>query len=358
VARVLDRGQFILGPEVEDFEREFAAYLGIGHAVGVGSGTAAIELALRALSIGPGDAVFTVSHTSVATVAAIELAGARPVLVDIDPASFTMDPGSLGAAVRSVQDGRHGPLRPAAVLPVHLYGHPAPMGQLCDVARQHGLWIVEDASQAHGARIGGTAVGTFGDAGAFSLYPTKNLGAMGDAGVLVCRDTALAERVRRLRQYGWTRPQHSEEPGTNSRLDEVEAAILGIRLRQLEPENDRRRRLAGLYSSALSGRLVCPATAAGCAHVFHQYVVRTANRDRLISHLAAAGIDAAVHYPAPVHLQPAYRGRLPMAPEGLPVTEMVSGQILSLPVHPHLADAELHRVIAAVESFAGSLFPV
>ncbi len=357
VARVLDRGRFILGPEVEGFEREFAAYVGIGHAVGVGSGTAALELALRALSIGPGDAVFTVSHTSVATVAAIELAGARPVLVDIDPASFTMDPVSLDAAIRSVRDGRHGLLRPAAVLPVHLYGHPAPMAPLCELARRQGLRIVEDASQAHGARIGGTAVGTFGEVAAFSLYPTKNLGAMGDAGVLVCRDGTLEERVRRLRQYGWSRPQHSEEPGTNSRLDELQAAILRIRLSGLEPENDRRRQLAGLYSAALSQRLLCPATVAGCTHVFHQYVVRTANRGRLMHHLAEAGIDAAVHYPTPVHLQPGYRGRVALAPDGLPVTEAVSGQILSLPVHPHLTEEDLHRVIAAVESFPGSLSP-
>ena len=357
VSRVLDQGQYILGPEVEAFEREFAAFVGTGDAVGVGTGTAAIELALKALEVGNGDAVFTVSHTSGATIAAIELAGARPVFVDIDRSTFVMDPRSLESAIAAVDSGIHGALRPAAVIPVHLYGHPAPMPEILRIARQHKLRIVEDASQSHGARIGEIQTGTFGEAGAFSLYPTKNLGALGDGGILACGHPGLADRVRRLRQYGWRQPQCSEEPGTNSRLDELQAAILRIRLRRLEEENVQRRQLAARFNRDLADRLACPRTADGCVHAFHLYVVRTAARDRLRSHLAESGIDAGVHYPLPVHLQPAYLNRLPMAPGGLPVTESVSGQILSLPLHPHLTEEEADRIVSAVNSFPGNLLP-
>lgn len=354
VERVFDGGHYILGPEVAAFEAEFAAYVGTRHGIGVASGTAALELALRSLSIGPGDAVFTVSHTSVATVAAIELVGATPVLIDIDPATYTMDAGDLEAALdRFAAGGSVSLPRPKAILPVHLYGHPADMLAIRRIADARGLRIVEDCSQAHGARIGSQAVGTFGDAAAFSLYPTKNLGAIGDAGAITTNDTALAERLRKLRQYGWDRPQHSLEPGTNSRLDELQAAILRVKLPGLERANARRRELASRYDSGLSGSgIVTPPVTGGAVHAYHQYVIRTSRRDALQRHLAAHGIDAGIHYPLPVHRQPAYADRLFCGPRNLRVTDAVSREILSLPVHPNLSDDEAGQVLESVLAFA------
>lgn len=353
VARVLDSGVYILGSEVESFEREFSGYLGAGFAVGVSSGTAAIELALRALSVGPGDAVFTVSHTSVATVAAIELVGATPVLLDVDCETFTLDPADLEATIESVASGIFGrPLRPKVVIPVHLYGHPASMSEIVRICRANSLQIVEDASQAHGARIGNTPVGLTGDLGAFSLYPTKNLGALGDAGVVVGRDPDLVGRIRRLRQYGWDRPQNSVMAGTNHRLDEIQAAILRSKLPYLESWNRRRREIASRYHSELpSARLQLPRIQEGCTHVFHQFVVRSPERDLLRSHLLARGVEAGIHYPKPVHLQSAYAGRLAVGVSGLRCTEDISGQILSLPVHHDLTDDEVTRVIETIKSF-------
>src|SRR6266478_9925667 len=316
IARVLMSGQYILGHEVEVFEAAFAAWLGVGHAVGVGSGTDAIELALRACGIGPGELVFTVSHTAVATVAAIERAGAVPVLVDIEPGGFTMDPASLAAALRALPPGR-----PAAILPVHLYGEPADLAPIRELARRHHLYLIEDCAQSHGAAYRGRPTGSFGDIACFSFYPTKNLGALGDAGMTTTDDPELAVALRELREYGWRERYVSARTGINTRLDPLQAAILAARLPRVGDDNARRQRIAACYDQGLQGLpLVLPRRRAERSHVFHQYVVRTPERDRLREHLRAAQIGTGIHYPVPVHLQPAYR-KIAIGPTGLAHTE-------------------------------------
>jgi dTDP-4-amino-4,6-dideoxygalactose transaminase len=309
VRRVLDSGWYILGPEVGAFEAEFASYLGLKEAIGVASGTDAVELALRGLEIGPGDAVYTVSNTAVATVAAIERAGATPILVDVGEGTGTMDPDSLA---RAVSAGSAGDARPAAVVAVHLYGQPAPMDEILAIARTAGLCVVEDCAQAHGARLDGRMAGTMGHVAAFSFYPTKNLAALGDGGCVVTDDATAATRIRELRQYGWRQRYVSAVPGLNSRLDEVQAAVLRARLPRLETDNDRRREIAARYDAGLQGSAVTlPVARSGVGHVYHQYVIRAARRDHLVSRLRDSGIGTAIHYPVPIHLQPGYAGRLP-----------------------------------------------
>jgi len=345
VQRVLNGGWYILGQEVRAFETEFAAFVGCRHGIGVANGTDALVLALRGLGVGPGDLVATVSHTAVATVAAIELAGATPLLLDVEPTRYCLDPAALETAFR--RDGA----RIKAVVPVHLYGHPADMPSILALARAQGAAVLEDCSQAHGAALDGRQVGTFGDVAAYSLYPTKNLGALGDGGVLVTDDDALAERIRALREYGWRERYISDIQGMNSRLDELQAAILREKLPHLAADNDRRRAVAARYDAGLQGPgLTLPAAAAGARHVYHQYVVRTAARDRLRQRLKEAGIGSNVHYPAPVHRQPAYAGRVPVGPGGLAATEAMQAEILSLPMYPELSDAAVDRVVAAVRA--------
>ena len=347
VARVLASGQYILGPEVAAFEAAFAAWLGIGHAIGAGSGTDAIELALRACGIASGDLVFTVSHTAVATVAAIERAGAVPVLVDIEPAGFTMDPASLAAAVRDPPPGRS-----AAILPVHLYGEPADLAPIQELARRHGLRLIEDCAQSHGAAYCGRPTGSLGDIACFSFYPTKNLGALGDAGMTVTDDPELAVALCELREYGWRERYVSARSGINTRLDPLQAAILAARLPRLADDNARRQAIAARYDKGLQGLpLALPRRRAECSHVYHQYVIRTAERDRLREHLRAARIGTGIHYPVPVHLQPAYRGRLGEFPAGLPETTRAMREILSLPIFPQLAADRVDRVIAEIRRF-------
>lgn len=342
--RVLDSGWYILGQEVTAFEAEFAPVAGAAWAVGVANGTDAIVLALEALGIGHGDAVVTVSHTAVATVAAIEIAGATPVLVDVD-AMHGLDPVALEAVLRADPTGG----RIKAVVPVHLYGQPVDLGAVLDVAGRYGIAVVEDASQAHGALWRGRPVGGFGDAAAFSLYPTKNLGALGDAGVLTTNDAGLAGRVRELRQYGWRDRFISAGPGRNSRLDELQAAVLRAKLPHLAAENARRQRIAALYDRGLAGLpLTLPIRREGATHVFHQYVVETEARDALRVALSARGIATGVHYPVPVHRQPAYAGRVPLGPGGLPRTERLGERILSLPMYPQMTDRQAARVVEAV----------
>jgi dTDP-4-amino-4,6-dideoxygalactose transaminase len=337
VRRVLEGGWYILGQEVTAFEEEFARYLGVRHAVGVGSGTEALHLALRVCGIGPGDAVFTVSHTAVATVAAIELTGAAPVLVDIDPATFTLDPNRLEDVLAGGSLG----LRAKAIIPVHLYGHPADMPAVLEIGRRHGLVVIEDCAQSHGATLNGRKTGTWGDLAAFSFYPTKNLGALGDGGALVTSDPGLAERARLLREYGWRERYVSELPGMNTRLDELQAAILRVKLRALEGENARRRELARLYGQALAATpLGLPRARDGVEHVYHQYVVRCQRRDELRAFLKANSVGTAIHYPLPVHLQPAYRDRLVPSGGQLAQTERACRKVLSLPMHPQLADEQ------------------
>jgi dTDP-4-amino-4,6-dideoxygalactose transaminase len=351
IARVLESGWYILGAEVAAFEREFAAFLGARHVVGVGNGTDAIAIALRACGIGPGDAVITVSHTAVATVAAIELTGASPVLVDVDPETFTMDVKCLEETIHESGSKK---LRLKAIIPVHLYGHPAAMAAIMETARRHGLRVIEDCAQAHGAVISGKMTGTFGDAAAFSFYPTKNLGALGDGGAVATDDPALAEKISLLREYGW-KNRISHCAGLNSRLDEIQAAILRVKLKYLSGENARRREIAKLYRDSLSaGKFQLPKSKPGIDHVFHQFVIRAQQRDNLKNFLEKRGIGTAIHYPVPVHMQPAYQSRLFMPKPGLPQTENAAREILSLPMHPQLADEEVRQVAEAMQNFPGS----
>ena len=347
IARVLEGGRYILGEEVAGFERAFADYIGVGHGIGVGSGTEALVLALRAIGVGPEDYVVTVSHTAVASVAAIELAGAKPLLIDIDPASFTLDAAELARVLASP------PGRIAAVVPVHLYGQPADLDAILPLARRHGVRVIEDCAQSHGARLGAGRTGSFGDLAAFSFYPTKNLGALGDGGMVVTGDDALAERLRALREYGWRERYVSDVPGANSRLDELQAAVLWVKLGRLESCNARRAALAAAYDRGLAGLdLGLPARRAGASHVFHQYVIRAPARDALRQRLATRGIGTTIHYPVPAHLQPAYRGRLATGPAGLGESERAAREVLSLPLYPELGDEALAAVVAALRELA------
>ena len=347
LTRVFEGGVYILGREVEMFEAAFADYIGVRHAIGVGSGTDAIELALRASNIGAGDLVFTVSHTAVATVAAIERAGATAVLVDVEPGTYTMAPHELSRALRMTRPGR-----PAAVLPVHIYGQPAELSELAEIARVHDLRLIEDCAQSHGALYCGEPTGSFGDVACFSFYPTKNLGALGDGGMVVTSDPALAVALREIREYGWRDRYVSARIGINSRLDAIQAAILGVKLRTLTADNARRQTIAARYDAGLAGLpLALPARRPNATHVFHQYVIRLADRDALRNRLGASGVGTGIHYPVPVHRQPAYSGRLTCGPSGLGVTERAASQILSLPIYPQLMDEAVDRVIAEIRAF-------
>ena len=347
LTRVFEGGVYILGREVEMFEAAFADYIGVRHAIGVGSGTDAIELALRASNIGAGDLVFTVSHTAVATVAAIERAGATAVLVDVEPGTYTMAPHELSRALRMTRPGR-----PAAVLPVHIYGQPAELSELAEIARVHDLRLIEDCAQSHGALYCGEATGSFGDVACFSFYPTKNLGALGDGGMVVTSDPTLAVALREIREYGWRDRYVSARIGINSRLDAIQAAILGVKLRTLTADNARRQTIAARYDAGLAGLpLALPVRRPNATHVFHQYVIRLAERDALRNRLRASGVGTGIHYPVPVHRQPAYSGRLTCGPSGLGVTERAASQILSLPIYPQLMDEAVDRVIAEIRAF-------
>jgi dTDP-4-amino-4,6-dideoxygalactose transaminase len=337
VNRVLESGSYILGNEVRAFEEEFAAYLGVNHSVGVGNGTEALHLALVACGIGHGDEVATVSHTAVATVAAIELAGARPVFVDIDPLTYNMEPEFLKKAITS---------KTKAVIPVHLYGHPAPMEEILAIAREYSLCVIEDCAQAHGANYRGKRVGSLGDMACFSFYPTKNLGALGDGGAVVTGNPDLAEKARLLREYGWAERYVSHTPGWNSRLDEVQAAILRVKLRYLDEDNGARTRTADLYVKGLAQTgLALPEVRRSADHVYHLFVVGAADRDRLLAYLHTKNIGAAIHYPVPVHLQPAYE----KIAVSLPNTEIAAREVLSLPIYPELAENQVQFVIDSIK---------
>jgi dTDP-4-amino-4,6-dideoxygalactose transaminase len=348
IARMLDTGRYILGPEVAAFEQEFAGSIGARHAIGVASGTEALVLALQALDLGADDYVATVSHTAVATVAAIELAGATPLLIDIDPATYTMDPARLAAALGAP------PGRIAAIIPVHLYGLAADMTAICDLAQRHGCRVIEDCAQSHGAWLEGRRLGSIGDLAAFSFYPTKNLGAIGDGGAILTNDASLAARVRELREYGWRQRYVSDRVGMNSRLDELQAAILRVKLRHLDADNARRQAIAGAYDDGLRwcDGLGLPARRGGATHVFHQYVLRCPARDAVQAALRARGIGTNIHYPVPVHLQPAYKGRIAIGPGGLAESERAAREVLSLPLFPELAADQVARVIAALRSIS------
>ncbi|KAF0146416.1 MAG: putative aminotransferase [Nitrospirae bacterium] len=339
VRRVMERGQYILGEEVGLFESEFSGYIGAGFGIGVGSGTEALHVALMACGMGDGDEVITVSHTAVATVAAIEMCNAVPVFVDIDQNSYTIDPEHIEMAVSK---------KTRAIVPVHLYGHPADMASVTDIAKRHGLRVIEDCAQSHGASYRGHMTGSLGDIAAFSFYPTKNLGALGDGGMVVTGDPALAEKVRLLRQYGWRQRYISEIQGINSRLDEIQAAVLRVKLRYLDEAIQRRRVLAGIYDKAFAGSgVVCPKAASDSEHAYHLYVIRISGRDGLRDFLRKQGIGTLIHYPVPVHDQPAYRGRIKCSGD-MRNTEKAAGEIVSLPMYPGLSSASVQKVADAV----------
>lgn len=341
--RVADSGWYILGPEVEAFEREFAAYHQVERAVGVANGTEAIELALRAGGIGRGDEVITVAHTAMATVSAIEATGAKPVLADIDLATFTLDPQSALQRITR---------RTRAIVAVHLYGQPADLTALGALAQAHNLLLIEDCAQAHGASWQGAKVGSLGHMGAFSFYPTKNMGAYGDGGAVITRDAALADKLRALRNYGQTSRYTHQTRGCNSRLDELQAAILRVKLRHLDEHNRRRQAIAALYDEHLQGVIKPPGSAANCERVYHLYVIRAARRDQLMTALQERGIGTLIHYPVPVHLQASHRD-LGMGVGSLPQTEKAAREILSLPLYIGLGDDDVLRVCAAIAEMRG-----
>ena len=376
ITRVLESGWYILGQEVNAFENEFAAYVGVRFAIGVGSGTEAIHLALRACGIGEGDEVITVSHTAVATVAAIELCRASAVLVDINLNTYTIDPNQIESAITN---------RTKAVIPVHLYGHPADMESIMSIADRYGLRVIEDCAQSHGAiyysdqmsEIRGQnnkgshgqintvspikkyscKVGSIGDIGCFSFYPTKNLGALGDGGMVVTNDPLLAEKTKLLREYGWRQRYISDIAGLNSRLDEIQAAILRVKLRYLEEEKYKRQALAEIYNQQLSATsLVLPICVSGANHVYHQYAVRSIHRDSLRRFLRERGIGTLIHYPVPIHRQPAYQNSLQYT-SSMGNTERVAREILSLPMYPELTSEQVRQVSAGIISWESSQRP-
>lgn len=346
VARALGSGWYILGAEGRAFEAEYAAWLGAAKAVGCANGTDALALALRGLGIGPGCAVATVAHTAVATVAAIEMVGATPILIDIDPAHYTMDPAELAAVLAHPPPGLP-PIK--AVIPVHLYGQAADLPAIIAAAAKHGAAVIEDCSQAHGATLGNQKLGTFTEVSTFSLYPTKNLGALGDGGVLTTNDEALATRIAALRQYGWHTHYISDECGVNSRLDEIQAAILRAKLTRLDANNARRQQIAAAYDAALPAGLAAPARRAGASHVFHQYVLRSPDRAAIQARLRAAGIATGIHYPMPVHTQPAYLNRVALGPKACRASEAASAEVFSLPMFPELSDEQVDQVCVAIK---------
>jgi len=341
--RVVSNADFILGTDLEEFEREFAEYCEVEYAVGVDSGMSALELALRAHDIGTGDEVITVSHTFVATAFSISITGARPVFVDVDPDTYNMDAAQIETAITP---------RTKAILPVHLYGRPAAMDEILEVARKYGLVVIEDACQSHGARYKGKRVGGFGQAGCFSFYPGKNLGAYGDGGMLVTNDREVAEKVKMLRNYGQAEKYRHVLLGYNRRLDTLQAAVLRVKLPYLDGWNSARAKAAQLYDELLRDveQVVTPGASADMTNVYHLYVIQHPRRDALLSYLREQEVFAGLHYPEPVHLQPCYQDlKLPYGP--LPVTEAIAPRLLSLPMYPEIDPEQLKRVCDLIREF-------
>jgi len=341
IQRVLESGWYVLGKEVIQFEEEFAAYNCVSHCIGVGSGTEALHIALRALDIGQGDEVITTAHTAVATASAIHLAGAKPIFVDIESDSFTIDTNLIISAITP---------RTKAIIPVHIYGQPCEMDAIIEIAHERGLKIIEDCAQAHGAEYKGKRVGSMGDLGCFSFYPTKNLGAIGDGGAMVTNDDRLAEKIRLLREYGWKERYISSVEGWNSRLDEMQAAILRVKLKRLDVDNANRQQHAFEYENVLKDLpLVLPVIRNDVSHVFHLYVVKTDNRDKLKAHLLDLGVNTTIQYPVPIHRQEYYQkivGNI-----SLPVTEQAAEIVLSLPMYPELIVTDQQEVANAIQNY-------
>jgi dTDP-4-amino-4,6-dideoxygalactose transaminase len=338
VADVLESSRYVLGPHVTRLEQEVASYTGSATAVGVASGTDALHLALRALNMGPGDEVITTPFTFFATVEAILYEGAKPVFVDIEPQTMNMDPALIEAQVTD---------RTRAILPVHIFGHPADMPRILDIAGRRGLAIVEDCAQAFGAAVGGQRVGGMGDVGCFSFYPSKNLGACGDGGMIAVREASAAERLLSLRNHGSGGNYLHEEVGFNSRLDELQAAILLVKFKQIDDYNRLRRRKADLYRSFLGSRVQCPVELDGYYHVYHQFTIRSPERDVIREGLSREGVSSMVYYPVPLHLQPALKS-LGYGAGDFPVAEQACREVLSLPICPHLDDADVERVARCI----------
>lgn len=349
IARTLVAGRYILGPEVESFEREFAAFIGTQGALGVGNGTDALELSLRALGIGPGHAVATVSHTAVATVVAIRATGAVPLFVDVEPDTGLMSPDSLAQVLALSR--RRGRIPVKGIVPVHLYGRSANIAAIMDLARAYELVVVEDCAQSHGATFDGRQTGSWGHCASFSFYPTKNLGAFGDGGALVTNDPSVLQRARLLREYGWRERYVSEFEGGNSRLDELQAAILRVKLARLTFSNARRAELATCYRTRIRNPAIrLPVDTGSNRHVYHQFAIRCTDRDGLRAHLSGHGIGSLVHYPVPVHLQPAYTSSdYLLVP--LLESERWAAQVISLPMFPELSDEDVDRIAAVVNDW-------
>jgi dTDP-4-amino-4,6-dideoxygalactose transaminase len=343
-ARVLASGWYIGGPEVERFEQDFASYCGAGHCVGTGNGFDALHLSLRAFDIGAGDEVILASNSYAATVLAVSLAGAEPVFVEPDPATHNLDPALVEAAISP---------KTRAIMPTHLYGLPADLDPILDIAKAHGLVVIEDAAQAHGAAYKGRRLGAHGHAVAWSFYPTKNLGAFGDAGAVTTDDAAVADRLRRLRNYGSAKRYFSDEKGVNSRLDPLQAAILAVKLKHLDEWNARRAAVARRYLDALADLPIgLPVVPDWAGHAWHLFVITSPRRDQIAEALRAEDVDTIIHYPVPPHLQAAYAD-LGLGRGAFPIAERLADEVLSLPVGPHMSDEQVEAVIAAVRRAAG-----
>ena len=351
--RVYEKGRFILGEEVSAFEKEFSHYCGVRYGVGVGSGTDALYLALKAAGIGEGDEVVTVANSFVATALAISFTGAKPLFVDIDPKTYTMDPNHLELLLKH-QKAKGSGRKIKAILPVHLYGHPAEMDSIMEIANRYDLIVIEDACQAHGAKYGRKKVGSFGAMGCFSFYPTKNLGGYGDGGMVVTNHKRYDQNLRLLRCYGERKKYEHILKGHNSRLDEIQAAILRVKLKYLDQWNGERRRKARLYTKMLSPLgVVCPSEKKGVRHVYHLYTIKTKKRDSLQTFLKKRGIETLIHYPIPIPLQKAYR-ELEYHKRDLPLTNQWSRKILSLPFFPEMKESEVEEVAEGIRSFLGN----
>jgi dTDP-4-amino-4,6-dideoxygalactose transaminase len=339
---VVDSGWYIQGNELEQFEKDFAAYCGTQYCVGVGNGLDALHIILRAMEIGPGDEVIVPANTFIATWLAVSYAGAVPVAVEPDPTTHNINPGSIRDAISD---------RTKAIMPVHLYGHPAAMDEINAVARQHGLKVIEDAAQAHGARYGANRAGSLGDAAGFSFYPGKNLGAIGDGGAITTNDPQLADKLKLLRNYGSAKKYEHQLCGFNSRLDEIQAAFLRVKLKKLDEWNARRRAIAERYLFGLKGTKVSlPVIGKGCEPVWHLFVVRCPNRAQLREHLAGCGVETLIHYPKAPHLQPAYAA-LKQGAGSYPISEQLQNEVLSLPIYPQMPEALVAHVINSVRGF-------
>ncbi|MBI3008790.1 MAG: DegT/DnrJ/EryC1/StrS family aminotransferase [Candidatus Omnitrophica bacterium] len=342
IENVLKSGWFVLGKELEAFEVEFAAYCQSHFGVGVGSGTEAIHLALLACGIKPGDEVITAPNTAVAVACAISFANANPVFVDIEPDTYMIDARRIEKAITK---------RTRAIIPVHLFGHPADMEPILDIAKRFNLKVIEDASHAHGAEYKGRKVGSIGDAGCFSFYPTKNLGCYGDGGMVVTNDEELAERLRLFRNYGEDSKFHSKIKGFNSRLDEIQSAILRVKLKRLDEWNEKRQRIAFLYGRLLANEHIkIPLSKSFVKHVYHQYVIRLRERDELKKYLDSEGIETSIHYPVPIHLQKAYADAS-ISNNDLAISESYAKEILSLPIHPEMSEEDVVKITEAVNNF-------